>query len=199
MTVLVLLLSFDQILFFPDETVECQALSQQMCFVLLLCNFDCFGKSSFMIKSWHQHKESGVLCVCAHAYLFMLECVKTFIELFKHVLVLKFGLFMHWLELLLFSCTPVLQYYYWSRLYSSTLCCWANSLCSCHMWFWMSDCIHIYILYPLKWCTNSAVCYMDVATWNCCHFSALSVYTIHLASVYSVTSLEATYVECMCV
>ena len=32
-------------------------------------------------------------------------------------------------------------YYYWLFLYSTILCSWADSLCSCHMWFWMSNCI----------------------------------------------------------
>ena len=32
-------------------------------------------------------------------------------------------------------------YYYWLFLYSAILCSSEDSLCSCHMWFWMSHCI----------------------------------------------------------
>ena len=39
------------------------------------------------------------------------------------------------------GCHTLLYYYYWSILYSAILCSQPDLLHSCHMWFWMSDCI----------------------------------------------------------
>ena len=47
----------------------------------------------------------------------------------------------------------------WSLSYSAILHFWADSLCSCRVWFKMSDCCfsqHVFE-YPPKWCTYSAV------------------------------------------
>ena len=112
-----------------------------------------------------------------------------------------------------FHTAPELSYYYyyWSLFHCTTLCSLADSLDSCHMWFWPSVSIFLYQLFCccilcgcvkmnkhlfepfcvwISFCTTffnvhwSGVltalcgCYMAGATWNCCCFSAHSVFTI---------------------
>ena len=81
---------------------------------------------------------------------------------------------------------------YWLPLYLliAIFHSWADSLYSCHVKFWLTDCILILFLmacsffkYSLKWCTDSAIWCpfyntMAGATWNCCHLSTSSVRTI---------------------
>ena len=50
--------------------------------------------------------------------------------------------------------------YYSSLSYSAIFCSWADSLRTCHMWFWMSDrvlsVVHTF-KFPRKWCTDRAL------------------------------------------
>ena len=72
-------------------------------------------------------------------------------------------------------------YYYWSVLYSAILCSWADSLCSCCLWFSMSNYILFFLLTAHFSISNEVMywqhylvvtSYMAGAMWNCCHISA---------------------------
>ena len=70
----------------------------------------------------------------------------------------------------------------WSSLHSTILCSQADSLCSCHMWFWMSGCSflsHFLNIHRSSVPTVLFGCYMASVTRNCWYFGAYPVYTIH--------------------
>ena len=59
------------------------------------------------------------------------------------------------------------NYYYWSPLYSAFLCSWADSLFSCHIWFWMSDCLLFSFLFnstffSIQWNGVLVQCYLVI-------------------------------------
>ena len=60
------------------------AMKQQMCFVLLLCNFDSFGKSSFHDKIITSAQRVGCACRCIHVCVCVCVCVCARICLFVH-------------------------------------------------------------------------------------------------------------------
>ena len=65
---------------------------------------------------------------------------------------------------------------------SAILCSPADSLCSCHMWFWMSDCSLLMCIFSnihqSGVLTVLSGCCMAGAMWNYCCLGSLSVYTI---------------------
>ena len=82
------------------------------------------------------------------------------------------------------ACVRVYMYYcitftdHWSLLHSAILRSQAASPCSCHVWFWMSDCIS-FIASTFDICQSGVLtalsdCCMAGATWNCCRLGASS-------------------------
>jgi len=50
------------------------------------------------------------------------------------------------------------RHYHSSLLYSAILCSRADSLRTCRMWFWMSECsLFVTRIFPRKWCTDSTL------------------------------------------
>ena len=89
----------------------------------------------------------------------------------------------------------------WSFLYSAILCCWADSLHSGRLWFWMNDSrllwrilnIHrggklsaVWLLHG--WCDIKL---LPSQRMCCVHHTT--------TQQFSVTSFQATYIGCMCV
>ena len=101
------------------------------------------------------------------------------------------------------GCTCTHYYYYWSLLYSATLCSPAGSLCSCHMWFWMSDCSLLMCIFSnihqSGVLTVLSGCCMAGAMWNTAVSAHFLCTPYNHALVHSVTSSKATWVGCMCV
>ena len=75
--------------------------------------------------------------------------------------------------------------------YIATLRFRADPLHSSHMQLWMSDCSFAPCSrYPPKWFAALFGCYMAGITWNCCHLSTTSVYTIQPC-----TSLQCHFIQ----
>ena len=69
------------------------------------------------------------------------------------------------------------------------LCSWADSLCSCCMWFWMSDC-SLFNIHQSGVPTALFGCCMAGSMWSCCHLGTSSVYTSQLC-----TSLQYHFIQ----
>ena len=84
--------------------------------------------------------------------------------------------------------------YYWSLVYRNILCSRSDSLRSCRMPFWMSDCILpppppplFFFFPPTKWCTDSAIwllhcwCHMKLLPSRrklCVHHTTVHQFTV---------------------
>ena len=87
-----------------------------------------------------------------------------------------------------------------SLLYSTIIGFWGDSLCSCHMWFWMSD------FYNIFWISTKVVYSQHclIVTWLVPHetvdiLAHVLCTSYNHAPVYFVTSFEARCGGCMCV
>ena len=96
-----------------------------------------------------------------------------------------------------------LKHYYWLLLYSTILCSRADSLHSCHMWFWMSDCIIFQCIFLISTEVVYWQNYLVVAWLVSRETAAISAQVLctpfNHAPVYSVTSFKATQVSGACV
>ena len=90
---------------------------------------------------------------------------------------------------------PIFSSYYWSLLCSAILSSRTDSLRSCCMWFWMSDCILLQRLFFFFTVHRKFVltglfdCCMAGATWNRCRLGAGSVYIIQACTSSPVRSV----------